>query len=30
MRYLMLDKDFEHRDSLDLITSFTIVEFLET
>lgn len=26
----MLDKDFEHRDSLDLITSFTIVEFLET
>jgi hypothetical protein len=30
MRYLMLDKDFEHRDALDLITRLSIVEFLET
>ena len=30
MRYLLLDKDFDHRDALDLITKLTIVEFLET
>ena len=30
MKYLLLDKDFEHRDSLDLITKFRIVEFLES
>lgn len=28
MKYLLLDKDFELRDSLDLITRFEIVEFL--
>ena len=26
----MLDKDFENRDALDLITRLNIVEFLET
>ena len=30
MRYLLLEKDFEGRDSLDLITKNNIVEFLET
>lgn len=30
MKYLLLEKDFEHRDSLDLITKFRIVEFLES
>lgn len=30
MRYLLLEKDFEGRDSLDLITKYNIVEFLET
>lgn len=30
MRHLLLDKDFESRDSLDLITRYHIVELLET
>ena len=30
MKYLLLEKDFEHRDSLDLITKYRIVEFLES
>ena len=30
MKYLLLEKDFEHRDSLDLITKHRIVEFLES
>jgi len=30
MKYLLLEKDFEHRDSLDHITKHNIVEFLET
>lgn len=30
MKYLLLEKDFENRDSLDLITSHSIVEFLES
>mmetsp|Transcript_2117 Transcript_2117/g.2959 ORF Transcript_2117/g.2959 Transcript_2117/m.2959 type:complete len:155 (+) Transcript_2117:537-1001(+) len=30
MKYLLLEKDFEHRDSLDLITKYNIVEFLES
>ena len=30
MKYLLLEKDIEHRDSLDIITKYRIVEFLET
>ncbi len=30
MRYLLLEKDFDHRDSLDLITKFHIFPFLES
>lgn len=30
MKYLLLEKDFEHRDSLDIITKYNIVEFLES
>ena len=30
MKYLLLEKDFECRDALDLITQLTIVEFLES
>lgn len=30
MKYLLLEKDFEYRDSLDLITKHNIVEFLES
>lgn len=30
MKYLLLEKDFEYRDSLDLITQLQIVEFLES
>lgn len=30
MKYLLLEKDFEHRDSLDLITKHQIVDFLES
>jgi len=30
MKYLLLDKDFENRDSLDLITRFNIMELLES
>ena len=30
MKYLLLEKDFEHRDSLDLITKHNIIEFLES
>jgi len=30
MKYLLLDKDFEFRDSLDLITRYQIEEFLES
>jgi len=30
MKYLLLEKDFEHRDSLDLITRYQIVEYLES
>jgi len=29
MRYLLLEKDFEDRDALDLITTLNIVSFLE-
>ena len=30
MKYLLLEKDFENRDALDLITSYSIEEFLES
>ena len=30
MKYLMLEKDFEYRDSLDMITKHRINEFLES
>lgn len=30
MKHLLLEKDFEHRDALDLITRFEITEFLES
>ena len=30
MKYLLLEKDFEFRDSLDMITKHKIVEFLES
>jgi hypothetical protein len=30
MRYLLLEKDFENRDALDLITRYHIQEFLES
>ena len=30
MRYLLLEKDFENRDSLDLISKYTITELLES
>ena len=30
MRYLLLEKDFENRDALDLITKYCIQEFLES
>ena len=30
MRYLLLEKDFEDRDSLDLITTYKITSFLES
>lgn len=30
MRYLLLEKDIENRDSLDLINKFQIWEFLES
>lgn len=30
MRYLLLEKDFENRDSLELINSYTISPFLES
>ena len=30
MKFLLLEKDFEHRDSLDLITRYQVVEFLES
>lgn len=30
MKYLLLEKDFEYRDSLDLITRYQVVEFLES
>lgn len=30
MRYMLLDKDFENRDALDLITRYGIVELLES
>ncbi len=30
MKHLLLEKDFEHRDALDLITRFQITEFLES
>lgn len=30
MKHLLLDKDFEARDALDLITKYEIVELLET
>ena len=30
MRYLLLEKDFENRDSLDLITKFQISEFIQS
>ena len=30
MRYLLLEKDFENRDSLDLITRYKIFPFLES
>lgn len=30
MRFLLLEKDLEHRDSLDMITEFNIIAFLES
>lgn len=30
MKYLLLEKDFENRDALDLITTYEIEEFLES
>jgi hypothetical protein len=30
MRFLLLEKDMENRDSLDLITRFNVVAFLES
>ena len=30
MKYLLLDKDFEYRDSLDLITKHRVMEILES
>ena len=30
MRYLSLEKDFEDRDALDLITAFNIFDFLRS
>jgi hypothetical protein len=30
MRFLLLEKDLENRDSLDLITRYTIISFLES
>lgn len=30
MKFLLLEKDFEYRDALDLITRYQIVEFLES
>ena len=30
MRYLLLEKDFEHRDSLDTISRYQITGLLET
>ena len=30
MKYLLLERDFEFRDSLDIITKHKIVEFLES
>lgn len=30
MKHLLLEKDFEYRDSLDLITKHKIAELLET
>lgn len=30
MRYLLLEKDIEERDALDLITKFKIYKFLES
>ena len=30
MKYLLLEKDFENRDALDLITTYAIEEFLES
>ena len=30
MRYLLLEKDFENRDSLELITRFKITQMLES
>lgn len=30
MKHLLLEKDFEHRDALDLITRYEITEFLES
>jgi hypothetical protein len=30
MKYLLLEKDQEHRDALDLISRYKIAEFLES
>jgi len=30
MKYLLLEKDAEHRDALDLISRYKIAEFLES
>ena len=30
MKYLLLEKDAEHRDGLDLISRYKIAEFLES
>ncbi len=30
MKYLLLEKDFEHRDALDLISRYKIGEYLES
>ena len=30
MKYLLLEKDLEHRDSLDLITKYNLIEFIDS
>ena len=30
MKHLLKEKDFEHRDPLDLITKYNIIEFIDS